>query len=224
MERQQKMKNVHEANTAGGNGKSAFSFSFHNPQYLHILVEAFLLIVIFMYIRKNVRRLQHQIEDLKSIVQKQQETLHLHQQLLQSDYSTTHVMHSNIPVIRPPPPSPNGKPFSQPLPSFETIATIFNVPCGAGNEEMDPFPCDDETTTIVDTARQPQTLQPITPQQEIEMELEKEILELQEEEHRHESLTSNPVVPPPPTPPPTNVPDESEKEEEKSSSSSSGTL
>ena len=211
------MKNVHEANAAGGNGKPAFSFSFHNPQYLHILIEAFLLIVIFMYIRKNVRRLQHQIEDLKAIVQKQQETLHLHQQLLQSNYSTSHLTHSDIPTTRPPPPSPNGKAYSQPLPSFETIATIFNVPCGAGNEGMDPFPCDDETTTIVDTARQPETLQPITPQQEIEMELEKEILELQEEEHKHETLTTNGVVPPPPT----NVPDEPEKDDEESLSSGS---
>jgi hypothetical protein len=211
------MKNVHEANAAGGNGKSAFSFSFHNPQYLHILIEAFLLIVIFMYIRKNVRRLQHQIEDLKSIVQKQQETLHLHQQLLQSNYSTSHLTHSDIPpTTRPPPPSPNGKAYSRPLPSFETIATIFNVPCGAGNMETDPFPCDDESTTIVDTTpRPPEPLQApapstITPQQEIEMELEKEILELQEEEQKHESMTTVNPVEVSPSPPPTEVQEDDE--------------
>lgn len=196
------MKNVQDNTT--GNG---FAFSFKNPQAIHILVETFCLLVIVMYIRKNVRRLQDQIDDLKALVQKQQETLHLHQQLLQGKFPS----HLASQIPRPPPSSPTnpGSVFSPSLPDFGTIASIFTVPLESPHHDhhpsSEPTPPD---TTIIDTngtvafppssvslEEAPLTHSPVgdtsVPEEDLEKELENEIRELEEEEKKQERKINN---------------------------------
>lgn len=64
---------------------SLFNFSKYSITTIHILIELVCFLVIFLYIRRNVRKLQNQIDDLTTIIQQQQEMLHTHNKLLMSN-------------------------------------------------------------------------------------------------------------------------------------------
>lgn len=192
------MKNVHQLK---GDSDTSTFFSFKNPQYLHILVELLLLLIIMLYVRRNVGRLQRQINDLKAIVQKQQETLNLHEQILRGNQPS---IVTKVPWPTPQtsvsPPQTSFQ--APPLPSFETIATIFNVPLDGsttnGNGQDEPI--DPSNTTIIDTTTTGRNddhavSKTFDSLQQIEQELAEEINELNIEQEKHtlthETTTSN---------------------------------
>jgi hypothetical protein len=193
------MKNVPEVKV-----NSTF-FSWTNPQYIHILIECFLLIVIVMYMRRNFQRLQNQIQDLKSLVKQQQETLHLHQQLLQIHYPN-HMKKilQNESSVEDPYSNNSHRGISPQLPPFETIATFFTVPMN--QESTDPvydsnLVKESDTTTILC----PDVVSPVNDTQpkdetipsdfQIEKEIANEIQELKEEENRQQQSISSPHSP-----------------------------
>lgn len=58
------------------------NFTMKYSKYIHVIIETLCFMTIMMYIRKNIRKLQDQINDLNKIIQQQQEMLFIHQQLL----------------------------------------------------------------------------------------------------------------------------------------------
>jgi hypothetical protein len=183
------MKNVHQLK---GDSDTSTFFSFKNPQYLHILVELLLLLIIMLYVRRNVGRLQRQIDDLKAIVQKQQETLNLHEKILRGNPQPSLV--TTVPWSTPSQTnmSPQHTSFQPPpLPSFETIATIFNVPLDGSSTEVNEQnePNNSSNTTIIDTTNHGNlndgVQNSINPIQDIEKELVNEINELNVEQQKH---------------------------------------
>jgi hypothetical protein len=190
------MKNVPEVKA-----NSTF-FSWTNPQYIHILIECLLLIVIVMYMRRNFQRLQNQIQDLKSLVKQQQETLHLHQQLLQIHYpnhiKTSHQNESSFQDSS----TEGHRGISPQLPPFETIATFFTVPMNQGStdpifdsnlvKESDTTTilCPDVVSPVNDTVVAKD--ETIPSESQIEKEIANEIQELKEEENRQQQSISSP--------------------------------
>jgi hypothetical protein len=75
---------------------SLFNFSKYSLTTIHILVELICFLVIFLYIRRNVRKLQNQIDDLTSIIQQQQEMLHIHHKILNNNPVVTITDTNNI--------------------------------------------------------------------------------------------------------------------------------
>jgi len=83
---------------------SLFNFSKYSITTIHILIELVCFLVIFLYIRRNVRKLQNQIDDLTTIIQQQQEMLHTHNKLLMN----------NTPIIT--------------ITETDNLSDIFNIP------------------------------------------------------------------------------------------------
>lgn len=176
-------------------------FSFYSPKYLHMIVEFIFFLILMLYVRRSHQRLQNQILDLKSIIQKQQEMLHHHQQLLKMLFPNEFgVRQNNIPINHPSKLQETGHPVpshpvSPPLPPFEAIATIFNVPMG--NEPEIDLSTNDGSTTIIDKSNGVVLDEAISniesnivpPAEQLEKELEKEMMELKQEEMKN--LESN---------------------------------
>lgn len=194
------MKNVQE--NATGN-----AFSFRNPQTLHILIESFCFLVVGMYVRKNVKRLQNQIDDLRTLVQQQQEMLYLHQQLLQRGSSAPPVSganHRSHAVPNPPPSSPTREILdAPPLPDFGKITSLFHISTVTPDMDLEEFGHGDHNhVTIVDTSSSPSLPTNesslsgngggLVTAEELEKELEEEMKELKAEEER-QSLDSSPT-------------------------------
>jgi hypothetical protein len=141
-----------------------------NPTIIHIAVEIFCLLLIFMYIRRNTRRLQNQIDDLTRIIQEQQEIIHLHQKQLSRFVQAPQFL-ANVST-----PSPNVVQIPAPSHGFDTNTTYFTVPyteSDSGHEMIKEN--EGQVTTIVST----------TSSESLDEELKDEIKELAIEEQRH---------------------------------------
>ena len=142
---------------------SLFNFSKYSITTIHILVELICFLVIFLYIRRNVRRLQNQIDDLTSIIQQQQEMLHTHHKLL-----------NNHPIIT----------ISE---KTDNISYIFNIPF-----QKDPSPPPSQTIIPSPPEQEELKQDPPLTSEDIEQELVNEIQELKEEEEKHLSEDDSP--------------------------------
>lgn len=160
------------------------NFTMKYSKYIHVIIETLCFITIMMYIRKNIRKLQDQINDLNKIIQQQQEMLFIHQQLLKErsppslniiDNTTQHSFLSH----------------SDP----SEFATMFTVPFQTSQEnpilESDRFEVlDQEPLSLSKIEEEEEELEDdkeevvevVQPKLNIEEELENEIQELKMEE------------------------------------------
>lgn len=141
---------------------------------IHIIVEILCLFVIFLYIRRNINRLQNQINDLSVILQEHQKTLHTHHQLLTESNNN---------------------------PNFDSITTLFQMPLNTNPSTLIPNSKIEELDNIEEIISKEDTKIPsqskdqkkkeeeqekkIKSEENLEEELKNEIQELKEEENKN---------------------------------------
>lgn len=166
-----------------------------HPTIIHIAVETFCLLLIFMYIRRNTKRLQNQIDDLTRIIQEQQEIIHLHQKQL------SRFVQSPQFIANTSKPTPNIVQVPVSSHEFDNVGsmsgtTYFTIPYTESDSGHDiDKENEGRVTTIIGTT---------TTTESLDEELKEEINELVREEQRQQ------------TPPPSITEDELDQETDNS--------
>ena len=148
---------------------------------IHVIVEILCLFVIFLYIRRNINRLQNQINDLSVILQEHQKTLHTHHQLLTESNNN---------------------------PNFDSITTLFKMPLNTTTtpstlipnnkiEELDVVDNHGEEIIVendeinIPVSKEEKKKEEEEPEENLEEELKDEIQELKEEENKNKNDNRN---------------------------------
>lgn len=153
---------------------SLLNFSKYSVTTIHILVELICFLVIYLYIRRNVRKLQNQIDDLTSIIQQQQEIIHVHQKILNSQ----HIPQSAVGT------------------GNDTSFEVFHIPINIS----DPQPpsqtiIEEQTPPPVENQSLPEEPQKPLTEEAIEQVLIQEMQELKQEEEKQDDDEDDSVSP-----------------------------